>query len=77
MENQQIKLSLDQTLEVVCEKCGNLFFDEVLHIRKISGILTGTGNSSYMPIPLFACTKCKHVNKEFLPVELRDLFDKS
>jgi hypothetical protein len=44
---------------------------EVLMMRKVSGILTGTGQPSYIPIPLFACNKCGHVNKEFLPPELR------
>jgi hypothetical protein len=44
---------------------------EALHIRKVSGILTGTGQPSYIPIPVFACDKCSHVNEEFLPRELK------
>jgi uncharacterized Zn finger protein len=73
MENPKLNLAINETLPVECEKCGHNFFEEALHIRKISGLLTGTGQTSYMPIPVFACKACGHVNTEFLPRELKDL----
>lgn len=73
MEQPRMNLSIGQTLPVECEKCGHHFFEEALHIRKASGILTGTGQTTYMPIPVFACKACGHVNSEFLPKELKDL----
>lgn len=73
MENPKLNLAINETLPVECEKCGHSFFEEALHIRKISGLLTGTGQTSYMPIPVFACKACGHVNTEFLPRELKDL----
>lgn len=72
---QQISIGLDQTLPVLCENCGNNFFTQALHLRKVSGILSGTGQTSYMPIPVFACLKCDHVNTEFLPKEIKDFED--
>lgn len=71
--NHSLNISLDQTMETVCDKCNHKYFQQALYIRKVSGILTGTGQPSYIPIPVFACTKCQHVNNEFLPVEVRDL----
>lgn len=73
MEQPRMNLSIDQTLPVECEKCGHTYFEEALHIRKASGILTGTGQTTYMPIPVFACKKCGHVNTEFLPKELKNI----
>lgn len=73
MEQPRMNISLDQTQAVECDSCGKTYFEEVLHIRKASGILTGTGQTSYMPIPVFACSACGHVNAEFLPPELREL----
>lgn len=73
MENPQLNLTLDQTQPVLCEECGGHYFDQTLHIRKASGLLTGTGQPTYMPIPVFACKACGHVNTEFLPRELKDL----
>lgn len=73
--NQNLNVSLDQTLPVVCEKCSGMYFEQALHIRKVSGLLTGTGQTSYLPIPVFSCKSCGHVNTEFLPKEIKNLSD--
>ena len=73
MNQQQIDLDINQTKGVTCEKCGNEYFQQVLVIRKASGLLTGTGTPTYIPIPVFACTKCGNVNEEFLPKEVEQL----
>lgn len=73
--SQGLKMNVDlnQTHPVVCDECGGVYFQEVIHIRKVSGLLTGTGQTSYLPIPVFQCTNCKHVNEEFLPKEVSKL----
>ena len=65
----QLNVDFKQTLPVTCDECGHTYFDQALVIRKASGILTGTGQPSYVPIPVFACKSCGHVNSEFLPKE--------
>lgn len=70
---QQPNVSLDQTSPVTCDECGGMYFEQALHIRKVSGILTGTGQTSYMPIPVFSCKDCGHINSEFLPKEIQNL----
>lgn len=69
----ELNISLDQTTETLCEKCNHPYFHQAVYIRKVSGILTGTGQNSYIPIPVFACDKCSHVNLEFLPKEVKSL----
>lgn len=73
MENQQVPISLDQTEGIVCEECQNTYFTEALVIRKASGLLVGSSKPSYIPIPVFQCTMCGHVNSDFLPKELKNL----
>lgn len=68
MQNQ-LNVDYNQTLPVTCDECGHTYFEQALVIRKASGILTGTGQPSYVPIPVFACKSCGHVNGEFLPKE--------
>lgn len=70
------KVSLSDTSAVVCEECGHQFFQEAVHIRKASGFLTGTGQTTLIPIPVFACARCGHVNQEFLPKEMKSLESK-
>jgi hypothetical protein len=62
-----MNLDISQTTSVSCESCGSSLFTESIYLRKVSGILTGTGHPSYIPIPVFSCQECKHVNVEFLP----------
>lgn len=70
---QAPNISLDQTTAVECDECGGIHFQQALHIRKASGLLTGTGQTSYIPIPLFSCLNCNHINVEFLPKEIKNL----
>jgi len=74
MENK-LNLDISQTDSVTCDECGGMYFQQALHIRKASGFLTGTGQTSYIPIPLFACISCGHVNTEFLPKEVPNFRD--
>ena len=73
MDQPQINFDISQTQAVVCEECNHVHFQQVLVIRKASGLLTGTGKPTYIPIPVFACTSCGHVNSEFLPKEVKEL----
>ena len=50
---------------MVCE-CGNKVFIEGYVVKKVSKILTGTPNDTFYPIPLYVCSKCGKVPKEFL-----------
>ena len=73
MDQQQVKLnfSLDKTTPIICERCNNSTFQESVLIRKASKFLTGTSQDAIIPIPTFCCSKCGHVNEEFLPAELK------
>jgi len=71
--NQQVNVDIKQTQSVKCEECGGIYFEQALVIRKASGLLTGTGKPGYVPIPLFSCKQCGHVNGEFLPKEVQSL----
>ena len=67
MEQPQFNLDLSQTTPVVCEECGHEHFTEVSLMHKLSPMLSPTGQAAMIPIPVFACAKCGHVNQEFLP----------
>lgn len=64
---QEINVNLNQTQEVTCSECNSKLFTEACFIRHLSGLLSPTGKPSYIPIPVFVCKNCNHVNEEFLP----------
>ena len=63
--NEKINIDLSQTEEIVCDGCGHNTFQQVFYMRKISAILIG--EESIMPISVFECTRCGHVNDIFIP----------
>lgn len=69
----QVKPSFDitQTTAESCDSCKGEAFIEAIVLRKVSALLTETGKEGYLPVQVFACAKCGHVNTHFLPAELR------
>lgn len=70
---QNINVDITQTTAVICDECNGTYFEQAIILRKASGLLTGTGQPSYIPIPVFRCTECGHVNEEFRPKEIQSL----
>jgi hypothetical protein len=62
-----MNVALKDTTAISCEECGHGVFQEGVLLRKISRFVTGTAQDALMPIPVFACSKCGHVNTEFMP----------
>ncbi len=66
------KATLRDTSPVKCEKCGNEVFIAAYMLRRVSRFLIGAKNDGIIPIDTFACSKCGHVNTEFMPPELAE-----
>jgi hypothetical protein len=66
---QQMNVDFSQTTEVTCEKCENTTFNHVFQLRKLSALLSPTGQPTMIPMQVFACVKCSHINDDFLPKE--------
>jgi len=66
MENlTKPKIDLKQQPTISCESCGNIYFKEVVLIKKVSKILTGSSEDTLVPFPTYMCEKCDHVNDDF------------
>jgi uncharacterized Zn finger protein len=70
---QNLNVDFNKTTPVLCEECNGTYFEQALVIRKASGILTGQTKPTLIPIPVFKCSACGHVNKDFLPKEIQSL----
>ena len=68
-QQPQMNVDLSQTSAEVCEKCENETFIQVFQMRKLSALLSPTGTEAMIPIEVFACVKCNHINPGFLPKE--------
>ena len=65
----QQTIDVSQTTPVKCESCENQTFKQTLLIRKVSALVSPDGQEQYVPVAVFACEKCGHVNSEFEKME--------
>ena len=66
---QQMNIDISQTSEMKCEKCENNTFKQTMMLRKMSAIVSPTGKETIIPVGVFACESCNHVNEEFKETE--------
>ena len=64
------KIDLKQQETVECENCKSKYFKEIVLIKKVPKLLTGSSEDTLVPFPTYMCDNCGHVNKDF------ELFDK-
>ena len=64
----QEQIDISKTTPVKCEKCENQTFKQTLLIRKLSALVSPNGQETIVPMAVFACEKCGHVNSEFSEV---------
>lgn len=74
MQNQQPPMNIDlsKAQDITCDNCGNYTFQEVALMKRLSALMSPTGKEAVVPIPTFACNACGFINKQFLPVRMRD-----
>ena len=56
-----------------CDECKAKTFKQSLMLKKLSGILSPNGQDQIVPIMVFACESCGHVNKEFQESETSEI----
>ena len=71
MNQQQPQMQVDfsQTTAEICEECKHDIFIPAFKMRKLSALLSPAGKETMIPMNVFACAKCGHINNDFLPKE--------
>ncbi len=72
--NAQVNIDPKSLPDIMCSECGNATFVPVLFLKKVSGLISKTGQEGLLPRQTFACNNCGHVNPEFVD---RNWFHKS
>ena len=63
---RQLNLNPRDLEDVTCDKCGNYTFVEVTLMKRVSPILTGTGQEAFVPMAAYACAACNHIPDRFV-----------
>ena len=58
-------VDLSNAQDVSCEKCQNLFFESAFAVKRVEAEISPTKQAGIIPIPVFICRECGHINEEF------------
>ena len=61
----QEQIDFSKTSQIKCEACEGATFKQTLLLRKLSALVAPSGQETIVPMQVFGCEKCGHVNKEF------------
>ena len=64
-----IDLTHAKTLQ--CEKCEGVGFRQTMMLKKLSPLMSPTGQEAIVPVAAFACDACGHINKEFQEADIK------
>ena len=63
-----VDLTHAATLE--CEECKCKGFKQTMMLKKLSPLMSPTGQEAIIPVAAFCCEQCGHINKEFQEAEI-------
>ena len=64
--NPQVQFDISQAETMKCEQCGSSLFNIAFIIKRISAIISPTGNESIVPVQVYSCDGCSKVPTIFL-----------
>jgi|TARA_Y100001938_G_C8046096_1_gene408995 hypothetical protein len=63
---QQVQVDLSKADTLKCDACGNYLFITAHVIKRISAIMSPTGQEAMVPVQVYSCGNCGKVPKMFL-----------
>ena len=63
----QQEIDINDTETITCEDCGNATFIQCFFIRRISPIVSPTGQEAMVPIQVYSCGNCGKVPDKLMP----------
>ena len=67
IKKPQKEIHIEDTESIKCDDCGNFSFIKSYFIRRISPIVSPTGQEAMIPIEVFSCSNCGKVPEKMMP----------
>ena len=69
-EQTEMNSIIEDAETVVCAECKSKTFTEIYFLKKVSALVSPTGQEVKIPVATFRCADCGSINKDFLPPSL-------
>ena len=67
IKQPQQQINIEDTESLICDECGNASFIQCFFIRRISPIVSPTGQEAMVPIQVYSCGNCGKVPEKLMP----------
>lgn len=69
---QTVNIRPEDLDDISCENCEGKVFREASMFKRLSALLSPSGKEQVIPVPVFRCDDCGHINDAFLPKSLKE-----
>jgi DNA-directed RNA polymerase subunit RPC12/RpoP len=69
MNTSKVQINPNDLEDVVCDKCGSQCFEPTFLFKRLSAVLSPTGQETMVPLQIYRCADCGHINDIFMPKE--------
>ena len=66
LPGQQVKVDISKADTIKCEYCGNYLFIQSTILKKLSALVSPTGQEALIPVDVYSCGNCGRVRKDML-----------
>ena len=74
-QQQKININPEDLEDVVCEKCESQCFEQTFLFKKLTAVLAPSGQDTMLPLQIFRCADCGHINEIFMPSDTKLNFE--
>ena len=67
IKKPQKQIKMEDTESLICDACGNYTFIKSYFIRRVSPLMSPSGQEAIIPIEVFACGNCGNVPDKMMP----------
>ena len=71
-QGTQVKVDLKDAETIRCKECNNYLWIQSFFLKKISALVSPTGQESIIPVQVYSCGNCGHINKSLNPTLEKD-----
>ena len=64
---QQTQVDINDTEMIKCDDCGNASFIQAFFLRKLSALMSPTGQEAMIPVQIYSCGNCGKVPDKLIP----------
>ena len=64
-------VDLTHAKNIECDECKCKAFKQSMMLKKLSALVSPNGQEAIVPVMVFACEQCGHVNKEFAEADIK------